>query len=199
MIMPAARLLCTAVLGLTLSASAQSIQSQRLLSLGPPGLAGQHPYVGVIQVDNGALYGTTSEGGTSNAGTIFRLNPTGSNATNLYTFGLVAGDGQNPMALVQGSDGALYGTTSNGGTNKTGTTYKINKDGTGYQVLHNFGSVVADGANPQAGLVEGSDGFLYGTTFFGGSNDLGTVYKLKKDGGTYSNLRHFSPTGGDGA
>jgi uncharacterized repeat protein (TIGR03803 family) len=184
---------------LTLSASAQNIQSQRLLSLGPPGLAGRHPYAGVIQADNGALYGTTSQGGASNAGTIFRLNLTGSNATNLYTFGLVAGDGQNPMALVQGSDGALYGTTSNGGTNRTGTTYKINKDGTGYQVLHNFGSVVADGANPQAGLVEGADGFLYGTTFFGGSNDLGTVYKLRKDGGSYAILRHFSFSGGDGA
>src|ERR1051326_4085034 len=52
-----------AVLGLTLSASAQNIQSQRLLSLGPPGLAGRHPYVGVIQADNGALYGTASQGG----------------------------------------------------------------------------------------------------------------------------------------
>jgi uncharacterized repeat protein (TIGR03803 family) len=139
------------------------------------------------------------QGGASNAGTIFRLNQTGSNATNLYTFGLVASDGQNPMTLVQGSDGTLYGTTSVGGTNKTGTTYKINKDGTGYQVLHNFGSVAADGANPQAGLVEGSDGFLYGTTFFGGSNDLGTVYKFKKDGGSYAILHHFSFSGGDGA
>src|SRR5262249_44174424 len=69
----------------------------------------------------------------------------------------------------------------------------------GYQVLHNFGSVVADGKNPQAGLVEGTDGFLYGTTFFGGSNDLGTVFKLKKDGTSYSILRHFSPIGADGA
>jgi len=217
MIMPAARLLCgfgfVSVKNLSrpsrllafalifgLSASAQTIQYQRLLSLGPPGLAGQRPYAGVIQADNSALYGTTLQGGASNSGTIFRLNSTGSSSpTNLHTFGLVAGDGRNPMALVQGSDGALYGTTSIGGSNNTGTAYKINKDGTGYQVLHNFGSVAADGANPQAGLIEGSDGFLYGTTFFGGSNDLGTVYKLKKDGGTYSNLRHFSPTGGDGA
>jgi uncharacterized repeat protein (TIGR03803 family) len=213
MIMPAARLLCGhgfafgnrvfplsgfLVLGLTLSASAQNIQSQRLLSLGPPGLAGRHPYAGVIQADNGALYGTTSQGGVSNAGTIFRLDSTGSNATNLYTFGLVAGDGQVPIALVQGSDGALYGTTSNGGTNNNnGTTYKINKDGTGYQVLHNFGGG-ADGVYPQSGLMEGTDGFLYGTTYFGGSNGLGTVYKLKKDGGSYSILHHFSVSGGDG-
>lgn len=184
--------------GLTLSASAQNIQYQRLLSFGASAAPGRHPYAGVIQADNGALYGTTAQGGVSNAGTIFRLSSAGSNPTNLHTFGLVAGDGQTPMALVQGSDGALYGTTSDGGTNKTGTTYKINKDGTGYQVLHNFGSLVADGANPQAGLVEGTDGFLYGTTFFGGSNDLGTIYKLKKDGSGYSILRHFSPSGGDG-
>src|SRR5947199_251956 len=146
MIMPVARLLCGhgfavgnrvflpafLVLGLALSVSAQTIQAQRLLSLGSPGTAGRRPYAGVIQADNGLLYGTTSEGGASNAGTIFRLNPTGGNATNLYTFGLVAGDGKSPMALVQGSDGVLYGTTLSGGTNNnSGTTYKINKDGTG--------------------------------------------------------------------
>src|SRR5689334_5428720 len=151
MIIPAARLLCgfgfvfvkklsrpsrllVFALIFGLSASAQTIQYQRLLSLGPPGLPGQRPYAGVIQADNGALYGTTLQGGASNAGTIFKLNTNGGNATNLYTFGLVTGDGRNPTVLVQGSDGALYGTTSVGGTNNTGTTYKINKDGSGYQV-----------------------------------------------------------------
>jgi uncharacterized repeat protein (TIGR03803 family) len=213
MIMPVARLLfghglafgnrvhrlsTLVVLGFTLSAFAQNIQYQRLSSLGTPPLVGRRPYGGVIQADNGALYGTTAEGGASNSGTIFLLNPNGSNATNLYTFGLVAGDGQTPMALVQGSDGALYGTTIAGGTNNNnGTAYKINKNGTGYQVLHNFGTV-ADGKNPQAGLIEGTDGFLYGTTFSGGSNDFGTVFKLKKDGTSYAILHHFNFNGVDG-
>jgi len=181
-----------------LSAAAQDIQYQRLLSLGPPTLAGQRPYAGVIQADDGALYGTTLQGGLSNAGVIFRLNTDGTGATVLHTFGVATGDGQSPMPLVQGSDGALYGTTSIGGTNKTGTIYRINKNGTGYQVVHDFGRAAADGANPQAGLVEGRDGFLYGTTFFGGSNGRGTVYKLNKAGDGYLILRNFGIGGGDG-
>jgi uncharacterized repeat protein (TIGR03803 family) len=182
-----------------LSASAQGIQYQRLLSVGPPTLAGQRPYAGVIQADDGALFGTTLQGGVSNAGVIFRLNTDGTGATVLHTFGVAAGDGQSPTALVQGSDGVLYGTTSIGGTNKTGTIYKINTDGTGYQVVHDFGRAAADGANPQAGLVEGRDGFLYGTTFFGGSNGRGTVYRLNKAGDGYLVLHNFSVGDGDGA
>ena len=186
------------VLILASAAAAQPLRYQSLLSFGSPGLDAKRPG-GVIQADNGLLYGTALQGGTSNLGTIFRLNQDGTGATNLHTFGLTAGDGQTPMAIIQATNGAIYGTTSIGGTNKTGTVFKLNKDGSGYQVLYNFGNLPADGANPQAGLIQGKDGFLYGTTQYGGSNDLGTVYRLGGDGSNYAVLHHFRGASTDGS
>src|SRR5437899_240289 len=78
--------------------------------------------------------------------------------------------------LTEGKDGALYGTLAHGGgTNSNifpyvtlGTVCRLNKDGTGFVVLWRFVGAPMDGATPLAGLVEGSDGSLYGTTSVGG-------------------------------
>jgi uncharacterized repeat protein (TIGR03803 family) len=67
--------------------------------------------------------------------------------------------------------------TQFGGTNGSGTLFRLNSDGGGYTVLHGFGSL-NDGANPSSGLVPSSDGSVYGTTGRGGDMDLGTVFKL---------------------
>jgi uncharacterized repeat protein (TIGR03803 family) len=160
---------------------------------------GQQPYAGVASGADGALYGTTLGGGSNSAGTVFRVNKDGSGYATLHTFLTNGVDGQSPVALIQASDGALYGMTSIGGTNRAGTAYKLNPDGNGYRLLHVFGSVARDGGNPEAGLIEGRDGGLYGTTFFGGSNDLGTVFRLSKDGNTYGMLHHFGAPASDGA
>ena len=73
----------------------------------------------------------------------------------------------NPRAqVIEGSDGALYGTTYQGGKYNDGIVFKVNRDGTGFLILHDFDG--ANGAWPQAGLLEGSDGALYGTTYGGG-------------------------------
>src|SRR5690242_20719624 len=90
--------------------------------------------------------------------------------------------------LMQGSDGMLYGTTQDGGINDYGLVFKVNTNGAGYSVLHHFNGIGGDGTHPQAGLVQGSDGMLYGTTANGGTNDHGTVFKLKTDGSGYSVL-----------
>src|SRR5512138_3572793 len=67
----------------------------------------------------------------------------------LKSFGSVTNDGTQPWAaLVQGADGALYGETTQGGTNGAGTLFKLNLDGSGYQILHHFEDGVADGARP---------------------------------------------------
>jgi uncharacterized repeat protein (TIGR03803 family) len=182
---------------LAVAASAQTLQYQSVLSFGSPGLDGKRPG-GVIQADDGLLYGTSLQGGVSNVGTIFRLNQDGSGATNLHTFGVSTNDGQSPMAIVQGTNGAIYGTTSIGGTNNLGTVFTMNKAGSGYRVLYSFGSL-PDAANPQAGLIQGRDGFLYGTTEFGGSNNLGTVYRLGADGSNYAILHHFRGASADGS
>ena len=78
-------------------------------------------------------------------------------------------DGANPAAgLVQGSDGNFYGTTSGGGTNDAGTVFKISTNGA-LTSLYSF-TGGNDGADPDAGLVQGSDGYFYGTTPYGGTN-----------------------------
>jgi uncharacterized repeat protein (TIGR03803 family) len=160
---------------------------------------GQKPYAGVVSGRDGALYGTTLGGGSNSAGTVFKMNTDGSGYATLRAFVTNGVDGQSPGALTQASEGALYGMTAIGGTNRAGTVYTLNVDGSGYSVLHVFGSVARDGGNPEAGLTEGSDGGLYGTTFFGGSNDLGTVFRLSKDGNSYGLLCHFGRPAGDGA
>src|SRR5207253_1413429 len=93
------------------------------------------------------------------------------------------------------NDGALYGSTFWGGAFGLGTVFKLNKDGTGYQVLYSFQGPPADGLGP-AGLFEGSDGALYSTTFLGGAFNRGCVFRLNKDGSGQTNLHSFSGTDG---
>jgi uncharacterized repeat protein (TIGR03803 family) len=98
---------------------------------------------------------------------------------------------------VQGIDGALFGTTqeggstSNGGSSGYGTVFKLNPDGTSYEVLHNFDPSTGDGKYPNSGLVEGNDGGLYGTTEWGGNNNLGALFKINPDGTGYRVLYSF--------
>ena len=115
----------------------------------------------------------------------------------LMSFRSGTNDASRPIApLMQGSDGALYGTTA---SNALGAVFKLSKDGTGFVVLHFFGSVAGDGAKPwHAGLIEASDGMLYGTTVFGGTNGRGTAFKISKDGSGYAILHSFTG-GNDGA
>src|SRR5262249_10353216 len=158
-------------------------------------LSGSNPQGNLIQGGDGALYGTTYAGGGSGHGTVFRVNPDGTGYAAIHSFSY--SDGSQPYAgLIQGNDGALYGTTAQGGSIGNGTVFRINPDGSGYAVLHSF-AFGADGANPYAGLIQGSDGALYGTTMGGGASGNGTVFKVNLDGSGYAVLRSF--TGGDGA
>jgi uncharacterized repeat protein (TIGR03803 family) len=95
----------------------------------------------------------------------------------LYSFGLPGAANPN-AALIQGSDGVLYGTTIYGGTNGDGTVFRIGTNGSSYTVLHSFTGRAGDGANPIGSLVQGADGALYGTTFDGGNHYEGTVFRL---------------------
>ena len=103
-------------------------------------------------------------------------------------------DGQSPgAALVQGADGAFYGTTLGGGTNSQGTVFKLNGDGTGYRILRSFSGTGGDGALPGT-LLEASDGWLYGVTASGGSTNAGTLFKMTTEGA--GNVILFSFPGG---
>jgi uncharacterized repeat protein (TIGR03803 family) len=162
-----------------------------------PGLSGDGiaPWAGLVQGRDGALYGTTLEGGIENIGTIYRLNKDGVGYAVLHSFVNSEADGCRPMAgLLVASDGALYGTTDAGGSGNghNGAVFKLNPDGSGYTLLHSFPGEPGDGRFPRSSLVEGRDGTLYGTTQNGGTNDAGTVFKLKKDGSGYRVLHSLT-------
>jgi uncharacterized repeat protein (TIGR03803 family) len=164
------------------------------------GTDGANPYAGLVQDAAGNLYGTTEEGGANGAGTVFKLTPSGT-FTTLYTFCSKSGckDGGNPeAALVQATDGNLYGTTLYGGANCVpdggcGTVFKITTGGA-LTTLHRFDE--GDGANPYAALVQATDGNLYGTTESGGAVGAGTVFKITPSG-KLTTLHRFDV--GDGA
>ena len=141
---------------------------------------GACPQAGLVRGSDGYFYGTTEHNenggyGEFGAGTVFRISTNGT-LTSLYSF-TGSNDGANPYAgLVQGSDGNFYGTTYGGGTNGYGTVFKISLNGA-LTSLYSFTSR-NDGASPQAGLVQGSDGSFYGTTVNGGQGGAGTVFRL---------------------
>ena len=140
----------------------------------------------LVEGSNGNFYGTDIGGGNGN-GTIYEITPAGQ-VTVLYTFCSKTDctDGSTPYAgLILGSDGNFYGTTSEGGTNTTecnpgcGTIFEITPGGK-FTTLYNFCSLAkcADGSQPQGGLVQDTNGTFYGTTYYGGTSDLGTIYSL---------------------
>ena len=175
---------------------------------------GSAPVGGLVQGNDGYFYGTTVNGGTNGGnGTVFKISTNGV-LTSLYSF-TGGTDGCDPLAgLVQGSDGYFYGTTVYGGTNGDGTAFKISTNGA-LTTLYAFGMVTnaegnpLDGANPQAGLVQGSDGYFYGTTYSGGTNagvvgpqgglggSFGTVFRISTNG-AFTSLYSFAG-GSDGA
>lgn len=142
---------------------------------------GAVPLATLTQGSDGNLYGTTYEGGISNAGSIFQITPAGI-VTTLHTF-TGAADGGNPYApLVQGTDGNFYGTASTGGgKNGYGTIFQITPAG-GFTTLHTFTSSSHSGMFPTAGLIQGTDGQFYGATSSGGTNDSGTIFKISASG-----------------
>jgi uncharacterized repeat protein (TIGR03803 family) len=139
------------------------------------GSDGANPHAGLIAGSSVNLYGTTSSGGTSNAGTVFQIT-TGGVETVLYSF---AGgtDGTDPEAgLIFDSNNNLYGTTNSGGAAGDGTVFVLgtnNKE----SVLYSFAGG-NDGKNPKAGLVINTNGTLFGTTSAGGKLGFGVVFKV---------------------
>jgi uncharacterized repeat protein (TIGR03803 family) len=155
------------------------------------GLDGSYPVAGLIQGDNGNFYGTTTWGGSNSSGTVFQMLPNGA-VTPLYSF-TGGHDGDSPYgALAQGSDGNFYGTTAFGGSNSLGVIFKMTPGGI-VTPLHSF-TGANDGAYPYAGLMQGADGSLYGTTAFGGTHDAGSIFRITPAG---SITRLYSFTGGD--
>jgi len=149
------------------------------------GSDGEIPDARLIFDAAGNLYGTTSKGGTSSDGTVFKLTP---NADGSWTESVLhsfsGGDGDEPSAaLIFDAAGNLYGTTTaGGGVDGNGTVFKLtpNADGSWTEsVLYSFSSFrKGDGDQPSSGLIFDAAGNLYGTTFGGGAYGPGAVFRL---------------------
>ena len=157
---------------------------------------GQNPGTLVLGAD-GSLYGTTLYGGGSacngGCGTIFKITTTGTFAT-LHSFDST--DGAVPAALIQATDGNIYGTTSYGGSGSScssgcGTIFKMTSAGV-VTTLHSFG--ISDGSVPD-GMIQGADGNFYGVTEGGGTSVYGTIFKITSTG-TITTLHSFDKTDG---
>lgn len=159
---------------------------------------GANPYAALVLGTNGVLYGTLWTGGSNDLGAVFRVNPDGSNFKLLKQFNVA--DGTSPRAsLLLATDGLLYGTTDAGGSGASGSVFKLNPDGSGFVQLRSFAGLASDAINPYSGLVQGSNGMLYGTAYSGGSAGVGAVFRLRPDGSDYSLLKTFTGANGDGA
>jgi uncharacterized repeat protein (TIGR03803 family) len=173
---------------------------------------GSTPYAGLIMDGLGDLYGTTTFGGTEQAGTVFRMSPPSSvngnwTHTVLWSFGPSKMNGNSPAygKLNMDSAGNIYGTTMNGGIKDFGTVFELSPqiDGTySFSVLHSFSG--KDGVSPEYGVAIDGGGNLYGTTENGGiynsscEQGCGIIYELSPSNGTwqYTSLYKFNGVAG---
>lgn len=161
---------------------------------------GANPQATLILNFDGDFYGTTVQGGPTGVGTIFQATAAGAE-TPIHTFTGFGADGAFPVGNLfpginsHGADGFLYGATAQGGRFNNGTLYKVTSTGT-YTNLHSFQGPT-DGASPQGGLFEGTDGNFYGTTFSGGTGNDGVVFQITP-AGVYTVIHTFSATDATG-
>ena len=149
---------------------------------------GSHPYGSLIQANNGKLYGMTYDGGGNNVGVVFEYDYT----TNTYTkkIDLSSANGSNPYgALLQASNGRLYGLTQSGGANNAGVIFEYNDTSNTYTIKYSF--IGSTGSKPYASLIQASNGKLYGTTLLGGLYGYGVIFVFDYTASNYSDLYDF--------
>ena len=162
---------------------------------------GRGPFSGLRQGKDLGWIGTTDEGGMFGSGTIYVIKPGGSRHLVVHHFGgKLRKDGGKPHGpLCLASDGKWYGATVAGGWDDHGIIFVIHGDGSGYRMLRAFSGAPNDAARPYGGLIEGTDGLLYGTTISGGTALQGTLFRCRKDGGGFELLRVFTGLGAEGS
>lgn len=153
-----------------------------------------------VSIDkHGNVFGTTPTGGKYGMGVIYVLQPIGGSwkfrVVHAFTGGTDGGGGSAGRLLIDGL-GNLYGVCTVGGVNGFGTVYEVSliKGQVQFTTLYAFKDQ-PDGALPYSGLAFDKAGNLYGTTYYAGANDLGTVYKLTRGKGTWTETVLYSFNG----
>jgi uncharacterized repeat protein (TIGR03803 family) len=157
---------------------------------------GAKPWGGLTLYADDQLFGITSRGGNGLGGVIFEFNPSNSTYTVRYELDYYTEGGSVFGPMLKASNGMLYGMTHYGGENSDGVLYEFNPLVDTYTVLFDFGGS-AYGENPYGGLIEASDGKLYGMTYDGGTNNSGAIFSYDLSGSIYTKLFDFSSSYGE--
>jgi uncharacterized repeat protein (TIGR03803 family) len=152
------------------------------------GSDGTTPSGALVQGSDGNLYGETVSGGSSGDGVIYKITPSGDFSV-LHDFTGAPDGSQGYFPLMQASDGNFYGVTLAGGS-FYGIIFQLTPAGK-YTVLHTFSDGPGDGAAPAAGLMQATDGKIYGVTSGGGTSNYGTIFSITTGGGVYSVIYSF--------
>ena len=185
----------TSAIALLILASASLVEAQTLQTLCSFNWSfnntnGAYPNAALTPGNDGSFYGTTSEGGSLDEGTIFQMTTNGT-LTTLVSFNNT--NGASPYAaLTLGNDGNFYGTTWGDGSSDDGTVFQMTTNGR-LTTLVSFNKT--NGANPDAALTLGTDGNFYGTTWGDGSSDEGTAFQVTTNG-RLTTLVSFNNTNG---
>jgi uncharacterized repeat protein (TIGR03803 family) len=163
-----------------------------VLSYFPSFTAADSPSAPLV-FSGGTLYGTATGGGSSGDGVVFSVNPDGGGFSVLENFS--GANGSDPSTGLILANGVLYGTTHAGGAHGDGTVFEINTDGGGFTTLHSFAGPPSEGSSPESSLTLGGDGNFYGTTYYGGSSEYGTVFQITTNG-TLTTLVSFTGANG---
>jgi uncharacterized repeat protein (TIGR03803 family) len=142
------------------------------------GTDGANPLAPVLGTD-GNVYGVTEAGGANNLGTFYKLVPSTSKLTTLYTFG-ANNIGYNVGCWIQGTNGNFYCSSGSGGGNGDGALFSMSTTGK-VTLLHTFAGEPTDGSGG-AGIVQSPDGNFYGSTAYGGTSNQGTIFKMTPSG-----------------
>ncbi len=160
---------------------------------------GSYPQGQILEASDGMLYGTTLGGNPSN-GVIFKIAKDGTGYTIVHGFGGTNDGWGLASGVIEGSDGALYGSTIAGGAaGGYGALFRINKDGSGHTLLRSFANGSSDGNSPVAAPLEGPNGLLYATNYGGGTANLGTLFSIARDGTGFTVLHQFAGNATDGS
>lgn len=156
---------------------------------------GANPFGGsLLDAGNGKLYGITNFGGSNSYGTIFSFEPISNIQAKLFDFNGANGESPNGI-LVKAKDGKLYGTSQGGGISGYGTIFSFDPLNNTQTKLFDFNA--STGIFPSAGLIQASNGLLYGTTPYSGNNiGSGTIYSFDPLTNIHKQVFEFNGTDG---